>query len=44
LNRLDSFVQALQTDSKGVSPFKVLRRPGQTWSGVGLADHEAGAL
>ena len=26
LNRLGSFVQALQTDSKGVSPFKVLRR------------------
>ena len=26
LNRLGSFVQALQTDSNGVSPFKVLRR------------------
>jgi ProQ/FINO family len=25
LNRLGSFVQALQTDSNGVSPFKVLR-------------------
>jgi hypothetical protein len=26
LNRLGSFVQALQTGSNGVSPFKVLRR------------------
>ena len=26
LKRLGSFVQALQTDSNGVSPFKVLRR------------------